>query len=73
MCRHYDKPRLVKVFYEVGLEPIAHSVLRPMLKQLVEEEVLQTDYVGVLQNGQLIQRNGDLIGYLWGDLPAHPA
>ena len=67
MCRHYDKPKLVKVFYEVGLEPIAHSVLRPMLKQLVEEEVLQTDYVGVLLNGQLIQRNGDPIGYLWGD------
>jgi hypothetical protein len=38
-----------------------------MLKQLVEEEVLQTDYVGVLLNGQVIQRNGDPIGYLWGD------
>ena len=67
MCRHYDKPMLVKIFYEVGLEPIAHSVMRPLLKQLVEEEVLQTDYVGVLLNGQLIQRNGDPIGYLWGD------
>ena len=67
MCRNYDKPMLVKIFYEVGLEPIAHSVMRPLLKQLVEEEVLQTDYVGVLLNGQLIQRNGDVIGYLWGD------
>ena len=67
MCRHYDKPNLVKIFYEVGLEPIANSIMRPLLKQLVEEEVLQTDYVGVLQNGQLIQRNGDVIGYLWGD------
>jgi hypothetical protein len=38
-----------------------------MLRQLVEEEVLHTDYVGVLLNGQLIQRNGDVIGYLWGD------
>jgi uncharacterized membrane protein len=67
MCRHYDKPKLVKIFYEFGLEPIAHSVMRPVLNHLVEEEVLQTDYVGVLLNGQLIQRNGDLIGYLWRD------
>ena len=67
MCRHYDKPKMVKIFYEVGLEPIAHSIMRPLLNRLVEEEVLQTDYVGVLQNGQLIQRNGDVIGYLWGD------
>jgi hypothetical protein len=58
---------LVKIFYEFGLEPIAHSVMRPVLNHLVEEEVLQTDYVGVLLNGQLIQRNGDLIGYLWRD------
>jgi hypothetical protein len=58
---------MVKIFYEVGLEPIAHSIMRPLLNRLVEEEVLQTDYVGVLQNGQLIQRNGDVIGYLWGD------
>jgi hypothetical protein len=41
--------------------------MRPVLNHLVEEEVLQTDYVGVLLNGQLIQRNGDLIGYLWRD------
>jgi len=67
MCRHYDKPKLVKVFYEIGLEPIAHSVMRPVLNHLVQEQVLQTDYVGVLLNGQLIQRNGDLIGYLWGE------
>jgi hypothetical protein len=73
MCRHYDKPKIVKIFYELGLEPIAHSVMRPVLNHLVEEEVLQTDYVGVLLNGQLIQRNGDLIGYLWGDPPFHPA
>jgi hypothetical protein len=26
-----------------------------------------------LQNGELIQRNGDLIGYLWGEPPAHQA
>jgi hypothetical protein len=26
-----------------------------------------------LHNGELIQRNGDLIGYLWGEPPAHPA
>jgi hypothetical protein len=69
MCRHYDKPRMVKIFYEVGLEPIAHRIMRPLLNHLVDEEVLQTDYVGVLQNGELIQRNGDLIGYLWGDHP----
>jgi hypothetical protein len=67
MCRHYDKPKLVKIFYESGLEPIAHNVMRPLLNRLVEEEVLQTEYVGVLLNGELIQRNGDLIGYLWGD------
>jgi hypothetical protein len=48
-------------------------VMRPVLNHLVEEEVLQTDYVGVLHNGELIQRNGDLIGYLWGEPPAHPA
>ena len=73
MCRNYDKPRMVKIFYEVGLEPIAHSVMRPVLNHLVEEEVLQTDYVGVLLNGELIQRSGELIGYLWGEHPSHPA
>lgn len=67
MCRHYDKPRMVKIFYEAGLDPIANSIMRPLLNHLVDEEVLQTDYVGVLHNGELIQRNGDLIGYLWGD------
>ena len=67
MCRHYNKPKLVKIFYEVGLEPIAHSVMRPVLNHLVEEEILQTAYVGVLNTGELIQRNGDLIGYLWGE------
>jgi hypothetical protein len=72
MCRHYNKPRLIKIFYEVGLEPIAHRVLRPMLTQLVEEEVLHTDYVGILQTGELIQRNGDIIGYMWGDHPHLP-
>lgn len=69
MCRHYDKPRMVKIFYEAGLDPIANSIMRPLLNHLVDEEVLQTDYVGVLHNGELIQRNGDLIGYLWGDHP----
>ena len=73
MCRHYEKPKIVKIFYEVGLEPIEHSVMRPVLNHLVEEEVLQTDYVGVLLNGELIQRSGELIGYLWGEPPAHPA
>lgn len=73
MCRHYDKPKLVKIFYEVGLEPIAHSVIRPLLSQLVEEEVLQTDQVGIMHNGELIQRNGDVIGYLWGEPPLHQA
>jgi hypothetical protein len=34
---------------------------------LVEEEALQTDHVGIMHNGELIQRNGDVIGYLWGD------
>jgi hypothetical protein len=67
MCRHYDKPKIVRIFYEVGLEPIEHSVLRPVLKYLIEEEVLQTEYIGVLLNGELIQRNGELIGYLWED------
>jgi hypothetical protein len=67
MCRHYEKPKLIKIFYEVGLEPIDHRVMRPLLNQLIEEEVLQTDYVGVLQTGELIQRSGELIGYLWGD------
>jgi len=43
--------------------------MRPVLNHLVEEEVLQTDYVGVLLNGELIQRSGELIGYLWGDHP----
>lgn len=61
---------MVKIFYEVGLEPIAHSVIRPLLSQLVEEEVLQTDQVGIMHNGELIQRNGDVIGYLWGPHPA---
>jgi hypothetical protein len=65
MCRHYDKPKVVRIFYEVGLEPIEHSIMRPLLNRLVEEEVLQTEYVGVLLNGELIQRNGNLIGYLW--------
>ena len=60
---------MVKIFYEVGLEPIANRIMRPLLNHLVDEEVLQTDYVGVLNNGELIQRNGDLIGYLWGDHP----
>jgi hypothetical protein len=67
MCRHYDKPKIVRIFYEVGLEPIEHSVLRPVLKYLIEEEVLQTEYIGVLLNGELIQRNGERIGYLWED------
>jgi hypothetical protein len=26
-----------------------------------------------MHNGELIQRNGDVIGYLWGEHPAHPA
>jgi hypothetical protein len=73
MCRHYDKPRIVKIFYEVGLEPIEHSRMRPVLNHLVENEILETDYVGVLQTGELIQRSGELIGYLWGEPPAHPA
>ena len=73
MCRHYDKPKLVKIFYEVGLEPIPHSVIRPLLNMLVEEEALQTDHVGIMHNGELIQRNGDVIGYLWGEPPLHPA
>ena len=67
MCRHYDKPKIVRIFYEVGLEPIEHSIMRPVLKYLIEEEVLQTEYIGVLLNGELIQRNGELIGYLWED------
>jgi len=67
MCRHYDKPKMIQIFYEIGPDPIAHSVIRPVLNHLVQEQVLQTDYVGVLLNGQLIQRNGDLIGYLWGE------
>jgi hypothetical protein len=67
MCRHYDKPRIVKIFYEVGLEPLEHSVMRPVLNHLVENEMLETDYVGVLKTGELIQRSGELIGYLWGD------
>lgn len=66
MCRHYNKPRQVKIFYEEGVHPIEHSVIRPLLINLVESEVLHTDYVGILQSGELIQRNGDLIGYLWG-------
>jgi hypothetical protein len=41
--------------------------MRPVLKYLIEEEVLQTEYIGVLLNGELIQRNGELIGYLWED------
>jgi hypothetical protein len=73
MCRNYDKPKLIKIFYEVGLEPFDHSVMRPLLSRLVEEEVLYTDYVGVLQNGELIQRNGELIGRLWGEPPSHQA
>jgi hypothetical protein len=48
-------------------------VIRPLLNQLVEEEVLQTDHVGIMHNGELIQRSGELIGYLWGEHPAHPA
>lgn len=67
MCRNYDKPKLIKIFYEVGLEPFDHSVMRPLLRRLVEEEVLYTDYVGVMRNGQIIQRNGELIGRLWGE------
>ena len=67
MCRHYDKPKLVKIFYEEGLEPFDHSIMRPLLNHLVENEILQTDYVGVMQSGELIQRSGEVIGYLWGD------
>ena len=67
MCRHYDKPKLVKIFYEEGLEPLDHCVMRPLLNHLVENEILQTDYVGVMQTGELIQRSGEVIGYLWGD------
>jgi hypothetical protein len=42
-----------------------HRALRPVLIHLVEEEVLNTNRVGVLENGQLIQSNGDVIGFLW--------
>ena len=72
MCRNYDKPKLVKIFYEVGLEPIENSLMRPLLNRLADDGILQTDYVGVLHNGELIQRNGDLIGYLWGQHHPHP-
>jgi hypothetical protein len=67
MCRHYDKPKAVKIFYEEGLEPIEHSIMRPLLTHLVDNEILQTEYVGVLQSGELIQRSGEVIGYLWGE------
>jgi hypothetical protein len=26
-----------------------------------------------MHNGELIQRNGDVIGYLWGEPPLHQA
>jgi hypothetical protein len=65
MCRSYNKPGQVRVFYGEGAPTIQHSALRPVLIHLVEEEVLTTNRVGVLENGQLIQSNGDVIGFLW--------
>jgi len=70
MCRHYNKPKKVRVFYEDGIPFVQHTVMRPLLHHLVENEILHTEYVGVLQTGELIQRNGDVIGYLWGE--PHP-
>jgi hypothetical protein len=65
MCRSYNKPSQVRIFYGEGVPVIQHSALRPVLIHLVEEEVLTTNRVGVLEDGQLIQSNGDVIGFLW--------
>ena len=65
MCRSYNKPSQVRVFYGEGAPVMEHSALRPVLVHLVEEEALHTNRVGVLENGQLIQSNGEVIGFLW--------
>lgn len=65
MCRSYNKPQQVRVFYEEGVEPFEHSELRPVLIHLAHEEVLQSNRVGILGNGELVQSNGDVIGFLW--------
>jgi hypothetical protein len=65
MCRSYNKPQQVRVFYEEGVEPFEHSELRPVLIHLTQEEVLHSNRVGILGNGELVQSNGDVIGFLW--------
>jgi hypothetical protein len=65
MCRSYNKPQQVRVFYEEGVEPFEHSDLRPVLIHLAQEEVLHSNRVGILGNGELVQSNGDVIGFLW--------
>lgn len=65
MCRSYNKPQRVNVFYGEGAPTVDQSALRRVLIHLSEEEALRTNRVGILQNGELIQGDGDLIGYLW--------
>jgi len=65
MCRSYNKPKRVNVFYGEGAPTVDHTALRRVLIHLSQEEALRTNRVGILQNGELIQGDGDLIGYLW--------
>jgi hypothetical protein len=55
----------VRVFYGEGAPVMEHRALRPVLVHLVEEEALHTNRVGVLETGELIQSNGEVIGFLW--------
>ena len=64
MCRNYNKPTQIRVFYEQGASRVDHARMRPILIHLVENELLHTDQIGILNTGEVIQRNGDIIGFI---------
>jgi hypothetical protein len=66
MCRSYNKPTNIHIFYEHDAPRLDQKWLKPILVNLADQERLMTDRVGVLSSGELVQSNGDFIQFLWG-------
>lgn len=71
MCRHYTKPTKIRIMYHPGAPRLDHVWIRPILEDLVQQEILLTDMVYIASSGELVQSNGEFIMYLWGAEP-HP-
>lgn len=70
LCRTYNKPTSIQIFYEQGAPRLDHQWLKPILLDLADQERLLTHRVGVLSSGELVQSNGEFIQFLWGSHPA---